>query len=312
MDLPPSLVRLAACQDGIVTRQQALQHGLTVAAVRHLLGRGGRWQRMVTGVYATFTGPLQERHLIRAGLLFAGPSAMVTGTTACRAYGLKYVPASGRPELLVPERVQRARIPIARIRRTRILPAARQVRSFPCAPPERAAVDACRDQLVLRPVRALLCEIVQRGLATPDQLVATLAGGPSAGSALPRRALEDVMAGCRSAPECELRDLLSGSHVLPEARWNHPLPDPRGAGLVPDARLDEARLVIEIDSVEWHRFGETPEMTERRRARLAALGWTVLPVSPRRIRKEPVAVLGEIEAAYLAGIARAGRRPEAV
>jgi hypothetical protein len=115
---------------------------------------------MVTGVYATFTGPFQERHLIRAGLLFAGPSAMVTGTTACRAHGPKYVPASGRPELLVPERVQRARIPIARILRTRILPAARQVRSFPCAPPEQATVDACRDQLVLRPVRALLCEIV--------------------------------------------------------------------------------------------------------------------------------------------------------
>jgi hypothetical protein len=25
---------------------------------------------MVTGVYTTFTGPFQERHLIRAGLLF--------------------------------------------------------------------------------------------------------------------------------------------------------------------------------------------------------------------------------------------------
>jgi very-short-patch-repair endonuclease len=312
MNLPPSLVCLAAGQDGIVTRRQALQHGLTVAALRHLLGRGGRWQFMVRGVYATFTGPFQERHLIRAGLLYAGPSAMVTGATACRAYGLRYVPASGRPELLVPERVQRARIPIVRIRRTRILPAARQVRSFPCAPPERAAVDACRDQLVLRQVRALLCEIVQRGLATPDRLVATLAGGHSAGSALPRRALEDVTAGCRSAPECELRELMSASRVLPEARWNRPLPDARGAGIVPDACLGEALLVIEVDSVEWHRFGDAPERTERRRARLAALGWTVMPLSPRRIREEPGAVLGEIEAAYLAGIARAGGSSEAV
>jgi hypothetical protein len=89
MDLPPSLVRLAARQDGIVTRQQALQNGLTVAAVRHLPGPRRPVAAMVTGVYATFTGPFQERHPIRAGLLFAGPSAMVTGTTACRAYGLK-------------------------------------------------------------------------------------------------------------------------------------------------------------------------------------------------------------------------------
>ncbi|MGH8825570.1 MAG: hypothetical protein ACRDVN_14015 [Jiangellaceae bacterium] len=70
--------------------------------------------------------------------------------------------------------------------------------------------------------------------------------------------------------------------------------------------------MIEVDSVEWHRFGDAPETTERRRARLAALGWTVLPVSPRRIREEPMAVLREIEAAYLAGIARAGGRTKAM
>ncbi|HET6728061.1 MAG TPA: type IV toxin-antitoxin system AbiEi family antitoxin domain-containing protein [Jiangellaceae bacterium] len=304
MNLTPGLMRLAAAQDGIVTRRQALDSGLTVAALRHILRDGGRWQRIVKGVYAMFTGPVQERHLIRAALLYAGPDAMVTGTTACRAYGLRYVPANARAEILVPETTQRAEVRIARTRRTRNLPIPRQVRSFPYAPPERAAVEACGDQLALRPVRALLREVVQRGLATPDQLVAIVDSGQSAGSALPRRALADVAVGCRSAPECELRDLISSSHVLPEALWNRPLPDTRGAALVPDARIDEARLVIEVDSVEWHRFGETPETTERRRARLAALGWVVLPVSPRRIREEPMAVLGEIEAAYLAGIAR--------
>ncbi|HET9565331.1 MAG TPA: hypothetical protein VFP27_12705 [Mycobacterium sp.] len=56
---------------------------------------------MVTGVYATFTGPLQERHLVRAALLYAGPEAMVSGAVACRAYGLRYVPADGRLLLLV-------------------------------------------------------------------------------------------------------------------------------------------------------------------------------------------------------------------
>ena len=103
-----------------------------------------------------------------------------------------------------------------------------------------------------------------------------------------------------------------GQSCSPRGPLNRPLPDARGAGLVPDACLDEALLVIEVDSVEWHRFGDAPETTERRRARLAALGWTVVPLSPRRIREEPVAVLGEIEAACLAGIARAARSPEAV
>ena len=305
MGVPPELAQLAAAQDGLLSRRQVLASGMTAAALRHALGRGGRWQRIVKGVYATFTGHLQECHLIRAALLYAGPRAMVTGTTACRAYGMKYVPPGDRPEILVPEHVQRAPIALAGIRRTRNLPDLRHVRSFPCAPPARAALDACREQHVLRTVRALLCEVVQRGLATPDDLVADLAIGPAAGSALARRAVADVTAGCRSAPECELRDLVHRSRILPEPRWNRPLPDPGGADMCPDACLSEARLLLEMDSVEWHRFGDAPERTERRRARLAALGWTVLPISPRRLREQPEAVLREIEAAYVAGIARA-------
>ena len=51
-----------------------------------------------------------------------------------------------------------------------------------------------------------------------------------------------------------------------------------GADLHPDACLARARLVVEMNSIEWHRLGDRVEATERRRARYAALGWTVLPV----------------------------------
>jgi len=62
--------------------------------------------------------------------------------------------------------------------------------------------------------------------------------------------------------------------------------------------------VVEVDSRSWHGFGNAPEHTERRRALLASRGWRVLPVAPTRIRREPTAVLAEIEAAYRAGISR--------
>jgi hypothetical protein len=117
--------------------------------------------------------------------------------------------------------------------------------------------------------------------------------------------LSDVLAGCRSTAECDLRDVLSVSTVLDQPVWNQPLPDADGADLHPDACLARARLVVEVDSIEWHRLGNRVEATERRRARYAALGWTVLPVSPHRIRDEPALVLAEIEAAFLAGLARA-------
>ena len=157
----------------------------------------------------------------------------------------------------------------------------------------------------LQDVRAMLCEPVQLGLISPDDLVAAVAEGRRAGTALTRRALQDIAAGCRSAPECELRDLVLSSRLLPEPRWNQPLPG-HGRGVpTPDACWPEARLVVEVDSVEWHRLGDAPEKTERRRARYAALGWRVLPVSPRRLREQPMAVLCEIEAATVPGSARA-------
>ncbi|HET6752476.1 MAG TPA: hypothetical protein VFH23_00825, partial [Jiangellaceae bacterium] len=69
MQIAVQFRQLAAAQDGLVTRRQALECGVSIDALRHAVGKG--WQRVVTGVHATFTGPLQERHLVRAALLYA-------------------------------------------------------------------------------------------------------------------------------------------------------------------------------------------------------------------------------------------------
>ncbi|SEE41026.1 type IV toxin-antitoxin system AbiEi family antitoxin domain-containing protein [Jiangella alba] len=153
--------------------------------------------------------------------------------------------------------------------------------------------------LALRNVRALMCEVVQRRRAALTALRAEVAAAPRRGGALARFAMKDIEAGCRSAPECELRDLVGASRVLPEPRWNQVLPGHRG--IHPDACWQRARLVVEVDSRSFHGFGDAPARTEERRARYAALSWRVLPVSPARLRSEPAAVLREIEAAYLAG-----------
>ncbi|WP_166354968.1 type IV toxin-antitoxin system AbiEi family antitoxin domain-containing protein [Phytoactinopolyspora limicola] len=302
MAVPPELLRLAELQDGLVVRHQALAAGMSSAAVEHAL-TSGRWQRVSRGVYATFTGPLQPRHRLRTALLRAGPDAVVSGADACRAYGLRYVPEGADPLVLVPAESRRARTPFARLRRVTDLPEARLVGGIPTASPERAVLDTCHGVSSLRDVRALLCEVVQRGLTTPNRLARTLRAARWPGARLVRQALADVDAGCRSAPECELRDVIGCSTFLPEPQWNTIVPDVTPP-LRPDACWPDARVVVEIDSAEWHRLGEQVEQTERRRARYAALGWTVLPVSPRRLRTEPRVVLDEIEAAVRSGLAR--------
>ncbi|PZF83517.1 hypothetical protein [Jiangella anatolica] len=297
MNIPDELARVAAIQDAIVTRRQAIGCGMSAAAIRHALGPGGHWQRLATGIYATFTGRLTPRHRVRAALLRGGAAAMISGGHACRAYGLRYVPAEAALVCLVPAARQPGGLAFAQYRRTSALPTPRRIDGIPVAPPARAVVDTCRGMLSLRAVRALLCEAVQSGLTTREQLAGAVGDARWPGSALVRLALGDVEVGCRSAPECELRDLVRTSLVLDEPLWNRPLPEETAGQLIPDAHWRDARVVVEVDSSEWHRLGDGPERTERRRARYAALGWTVVPVSPWRLRHEARTVLAQIEAA---------------
>jgi hypothetical protein len=188
----------------------------------------------------------------------------------------------------------------------------------PIAPPARAAVDAVRLHsaslgrhsdlaapqriMAVRDVRALMCEVVQRRRCNVSDLLTEIDAAPRAGMALARLAIADVVAGCRSAPECELRDIVRSSRVLPEPRWNRPLPG--YPSISPDACWPLARLVAEVNSREWHGFGVAPEETERRHALYAGLGWTVFPVSPHRIRSDPGGVRRQLVAAYRAGLER--------
>ena len=297
-----TLADLLAAQDGLVTRHQALAAGMTDAALRHAARPGGPWQRLDRGVYAAFTGNLGLRQRLRAALLVAGPDAVLTGAHACHAQGMRYVPDVERPLALVPSAQRVAPSPLVTIRRTLVLPPARLVTGLPVAPVERAVADACLGGTSLRDVRALVCESVQRRLTTPERLAGVLAVAPRRGTRLLRQAVADVRAGCRSAPECELRDLVLTSRVLPEPQWNQPLPDL--PGLTPDGWWEEARLVVEVDSVEHHAIGPDAVDTQVRHAQLAAAGWTVLPVGPRRLRAHPATVLLELESAYRAGVAR--------
>jgi hypothetical protein len=279
-----------------------MQHGVTSDAIRHRIRSGGRWQVLLPGVYATFTGPLMPIHRIHAALLWAGPGSMLTGSTATRWYGLKYSPADERVHVLVPMARHPRSKGTVRIHRSVQVPAPVWYGGVPTVPVARAVVDACRSLRALRDVRALLCESVQRGQATCEDLLTVLNAGQSAGSGAIGRALDDASAGCRSAPECELRDVVRKSGILPEPYWNTSLAT--AADLTPDAAWLNARLIAEIDSIEWHRYGDAPERTERRRARLAALGWTVVPVSPRWLRADPVEVRRTLEQAYVAGLRR--------
>jgi hypothetical protein len=210
------------------------------------------------------------------------------------------VPAVEPPLVLVPHHVRVTSTPLVTVRRLTSTPPSRCIDGLAVVAVERAVLDCACQMTSLQDVRALVCESVQRRTTTPDRLAEALSRARRNGSALARVAVLDVLAGCHSAPECELRDLVRRSRVLPEPQWNTPLPGV--PGLTPDGWWKEARLVLEVDSTEHHAFGSAPERTQRRASRAVAAGWRVMPISPRRIRQQPAALLREIETAYLTGL----------
>ena len=74
-------------QHGVVSRQQALEAGLTAKAIDWRL-HSGLWRRLHHGVYATFTGVLPRQAQLWAAVLRAGPHAALSHETAAEIHGL--------------------------------------------------------------------------------------------------------------------------------------------------------------------------------------------------------------------------------
>jgi hypothetical protein len=109
-DLPAACVRLLKLQHGAIARWQAPAVRLDLATIDAMLRRG-RWQRLYQGVYATFTGRPPRECLLWAGVLRAGPGAMLSHYTAAELDGLtQYDPyglvveLDGRADHLVEDR----------------------------------------------------------------------------------------------------------------------------------------------------------------------------------------------------------------
>jgi hypothetical protein len=89
---PEGLHELLDLQHGVLTRTQALDGGLTPKMVEVKLRSAG-WQRLQTGVYATFSGEPPRSALLWAAVLRAGPKSALSHQTAAELYGLLDTPA---------------------------------------------------------------------------------------------------------------------------------------------------------------------------------------------------------------------------
>lgn len=294
----PAFAALRDRQHGVLSLGQLRACGVTEPVLRDRLARG-IWQRVLPRVYVTDRRPLTRDQRSTAALLYAAPNGALDGLSALASCGVGYLPPDdGRVRVVVPAYRHLASRDFVVVRRT----TGRVARGVVALP--QAVVAAGIELDDVRAVRAIVAEVVQRRLASLDELEVALAAAPRRGSAHLRRALADVGAGVRSAPEAEFRDLVGTSRLIPEPRWNPALLLPDGSQVSPDAYWEEAALVHEVDSRQHHGYAEPRERTMRRHSRMTAAGLTVLHTSPRRLRVEPDAVLAEVDAAYRLGRVR--------
>jgi hypothetical protein len=285
-------------QRGLITRQQALACGLTDGTIRHLI-RSRRWQRVLPGLYAGFTGQLTLEQRRCAAYLFAGVQAQITGVAALRWHGLRYLPDEDRIHLLIPHTEQRTSVGFARLQRTKDLdPLAKPVNGYLVCSVARAVADACRGLDDLQAVRAIVAEAVQRSLTSVAAIERELDRAGRHRTRLLRLALREVERGAASAPEAELQGILGSSKIINHVMYNPALVTLTGEPLPsPDAWIDDAALAIEVDSREYHLSPEGWRRTMDRHNALAELGVLVVHVTPADLRR-PRRVLRIVERAY--------------
>lgn len=290
-----SLSALAARQDGLITRRQALGD-LTVSELRHRLGRS--WTLVLPGVYATFTGQLSTRQRSRAALLYAGASAQLADRTALTRYGVRYLPDETDVHVLIPAIEHRLSRSFVVVRRTHRLPVPVRLDGLPYCPADRAVLETVARLGDQRTANAVVADAVGRRIARLDRLNDELEHLTCRGSGIARRAVEEVCLGARSAPEIDFLKLCRQSKVVPAPLVNPLLELPDGRLISPDAMFPDAPLVHEVNGRRFHAGDDAFESMQARHDAMTAAGLTVLHNSPRRLRRERQQVLAEVENCY--------------
>jgi len=265
----------ALCGSTVVLSRQLEALGVARTTTQRRCRAGGPWRSLLPGVVKLSNAPSNRADRRRAALLYAGPGAVITGADALELHGMQRMPSpSGPVHVLVPADRRRVGAGLVLVERTERLPEPVPGR-WPLASLVRAALDFARRSTDRDVVRAVIAEVVQRGLGTPTELGAELRAGSTRGSALPRAVLGEVGAGVRSVAEARARQLLRHS-PLPPPLWNPRLYDQTGRLVaVPDAWFDDVGMVWEIDSLEWHLSPADYRRTVERRSTLTGLGVVV-------------------------------------
>jgi hypothetical protein len=301
----PAFQRLLDGQDQLVERQQALDAGFSRRAIDHRIG-SGQWQLVLPDVYLTHRDVVTRRHQLRAGLLYGGVAvAALDSFTACHdMYGMDALARDEHVFVAVPGDSPRRSRDFLVVRRCTRMPAVFEKRSLRVVSIATAAVAACRRLHDDREVLAAFSELVQRRRIALEQLVLAHVAGPPRNAGSADRAIEQLAAGVRSAPEGDFRRLAQASPTLPPLVYNCLLRLPCGRLVSPDALAVDSGVIHETNGRRHHAREDLFEDMQERHDAMTAAGLVVLHNSPRRIALQPRLCLAEFERCHVRHVGR--------
>lgn len=248
-DEPLSWQAVLERQDGVISRQQAVAHGLTEDGWRWKLG-SGRWQSPVPGVAVAHSGDPTKLELRWVAVLRCGKDAALSGDAALVHFGAKRLTV-GRHDVAIPDdrRVRAVAADALCVQPHRIEKLSLWVAGHPhlrLVHATAAALHAAAWASSDAEAEHRLALVVQQQLTTPAALRTTLAQMPRLPRhALVRSVLDDVELGAHAASELDFLRFCRRHHL--------PVPDQlqvlvrAGGKRYLDARWSWLRITVEVD-----------------------------------------------------------------
>ncbi|KAF0969598.1 MULTISPECIES: type IV toxin-antitoxin system AbiEi family antitoxin domain-containing protein [Gordonia] len=284
MVISTALRTLALSHDGVVTIDEAREHGLSNGAVGRRV-KSGEWVREAHGIYRLADHPVTSRTRTRIATQSVSRDAVLSGLAAAWWHGV----ATKRPAVVTvtgPKSWKGATVKGRKVIR-RTLDSADvvdhkglRVTALPLSVLE-GAVEGNMD---------VLDRAVQREKVTVDALVETFQRRRKRkGAAEMAKMLVLVGSGARSAAERLAVDAFE-QHGITGWIANHP-----AAGYVIDFAFTEKKVAVEIDGMAYHRDAEVFRSDRARRNALITAGWTVLNFTWADLLERPGYVAAQVE-----------------
>ncbi len=278
-------------QRGLVTQAQLVRTGLTRGAVAHRV-KMGRLHPVHRGVYLVGDRAAPPLAAEAAAILTCGRDALLGCHTAAALWGWR---ASLPPtiDVVVVGRNPGARTGV-RVHRVRRMDDADRARrhGLPLTAPARTLLDQAA-VLASRDLERAIDEAMTTRRVTPSLLKSTLQRAPNhRGGRAMRAYLEAGDEPHMTISEAEERMLaLVRAADLPRFETNR-----KAVGYRVDFLWRAQRVVVEVDSWQFHRDRRRFEGDRRRDADLQAAGYAILRITARRLRHEPLFVAARLAA----------------